>query len=140
MAGVFSETPIDVQKASGFLGRYANPSPQAQWRFDNEPFGVVIGSTRDSACGPDGIPDAAWRKAPIPCRAALHKAYSSWLDEGRVPEGFNGAYLWLLPRVLLIETLQALLYENLRSRGPCLARTLTASCSPARSGIQSMMQ
>ena len=97
-AGVFAGGPIDVQKASEFLERYANPFPQVQWRLGKEQFDVVIDCTRGSACGPDGIPYSAWGEVPAPCRAALHKAYLPWLDEGRVPEGFNDAYLWLLPK------------------------------------------
>ena len=45
-AGVFAEKPIDVQKASEFLERYANPFPQVQWRLDKEQFDVVIDCTR----------------------------------------------------------------------------------------------
>ena len=58
----------------------------------------MLKAARHSACGPDGIPYAAWQSAPSQVRTALYDAYTMWLSHGQLPAYFNISFLWLLPK------------------------------------------
>ena len=96
---VFSVACIDEEKAHDFLRDHAVPFPQpATWILTFDEFCKYISKTHNSAPGPDGICYEVWKIAPDPVRRTLYDCYTAWITGNPLPDNFNIAWLWLLPK------------------------------------------
>jgi len=74
-AGTFTEKPINKKLADKSLKLWAAKLPPIVWELCEEEFLKVVAATGDTAPGPDGVPYAAWRKAPREILLILFNAY-----------------------------------------------------------------
>lgn len=99
-AEVFAHKPVE-DSALNVLVRHcdADALSRIDWSVFYEEFLGALRARRDSSPGPDGIPYSAWiaSEASWP---VLFRCYNRLAngDTDRVPEDFNHAWLWLLPK------------------------------------------
>lgn len=146
MADVVREHWLPVFQAPGEdsaamreeVKRWATP-----WDFsalalpDEERMTEHIRRTRSTAPGPDGVPYAMWKATGTSGARTLRRLLASFADGAKAPEGFNEAWLALLPkgeepedmtehRVRAAKNLRPLLLKNTDSKivASALARGL----------------
>ena len=95
---VAERKPIDVQKAREFLKLHMRKLPVFRTVLTFEEFMEMIRELPDSACGPDGIPYAAWRHAPTHALRILYHLYCSLFTNAEVADDFNYSWLVLLAK------------------------------------------
>ena len=93
----FENTDIDEVAARQLVGDFSKPFPDTTWMISFDLFCKIISKLGHSAAGPDGIPYSAWL-AHSTLTEVLFECYSFWMDSGYLPDDFNVAYLWLLPK------------------------------------------
>lgn len=89
---------VDSEKARAFLKQYMHKLPEFKTVVSFERFLEVVRALGDSACGPDGIPYAAWANAPDSAIYILYRLYCSLFVKGNVAEDFNHSWLVLLAK------------------------------------------
>ena len=95
---VAEEKHIDKQLAREFLSRHMRKIPQFRTVLTFVEFLELVRGLPDSACGPDGIPYSAWRRAPEKAVGVLFRLYCSLFTNDAVAEDFNYAWLVLLAK------------------------------------------
>lgn len=95
---IFTEKLTDERKAFNILQQFALPYPDTNFYPDFKSFDTTINCTNNSAPGPDGIPYIAWRASPVWVRQLLYRAFIHLMSGRNLPEDFNHAFLWLLPK------------------------------------------
>ena len=105
------------------MEKFAREFPECKWVLPLEVFVERMVKNFDTAPGPDGIPYSAYGKKVGLCGEIVYECYSDWLTNGFLPEGFNHAYLWLLPKVAA---------EDGKGINMCDTKTLSGSNTDAK--------
>ena len=89
---------IDKKAAQTFLLENMRKIPSFRVVLDFEEFVTIVRGLPDSACGPDGIPYAAWRNASERVIYRLYLLYCSLFTGDEVADDFNFSWLVLLAK------------------------------------------
>ena len=89
---------VDKAGAREFLKQNMRKLPEFRSVLTFDEFVLIVSELPDSACGPDGIPYAAWRHAPTDALWALYRLYCSLFTGADVAEDFNYSWLMLLAK------------------------------------------
>ena len=95
---VAQEKFIDKRAAKSFLSEFMRKLPSFRIVLPFEAFLKIVRSSSDSACGPDGVPYAAWRNASDMIVYALYQLYCVLFTESEPAEDFNHSWLILLAK------------------------------------------
>ena len=123
---VAEEKKIDSKQARAFLSQYMRKLPDFKTVINFERFLGMVRDLKDSACGPDGIPNAAWANAPEAAIYMLYQLYCSLFVDVDMAEDFNHSWLVLLAKGELAEDAAVV------ARGPDDTRPVSLGNSDAK--------
>ena len=94
----FSQKASRPDLIRGFLEQWMPKFPVFEADISLEAVETCISRIGKTAPGPDGVAYSCWRRCPSWRGGLLHTCIGLWLDGSDLPEGFNHAYLALLPK------------------------------------------